>query len=101
MSERLAAGDAAAERVVQRNDAAPGGDPRVARRAVVEEDAAGARAQAVGRDRNSTVLDPAVREAHRDAAVVLIERGALGAEPDGVRSRVLSAARPEAGRDGR
>ena len=67
----------------------------------MEEDAAGARAQAVGRDRNGTVLDPAVREAHRDAAVVLIERGALGVEPDGVRAERSAAARPEAGRDGR
>ena len=42
--------------------------------------------QAVGADHDGAALQPAADQAHRDPRVVLIERRALGAEPDGVRA---------------
>ena len=69
-----------AERVVEWDDAAPGGDARVARRSVVHERGAHARAQAIGADHDRAALHPAAHQAHGDRVVVLVERRALGAE---------------------
>ena len=79
-----------AERVVERDDAAPGRDARVVRRSVVHERGAHARAQAIGADDDRAALHPAADQAHGDRILVLVESRALGAEANGV-----GAERPE------
>jgi hypothetical protein len=88
--QRLAAGDSSAKRVIERDHTPPGGDARIAWGAAVSEGGADARVQSIGADHDGRALDIAIREAHGDAALVLVERSALGAEPDGIRPNCSS-----------
>jgi hypothetical protein len=74
------------ERVVERDDAAPGSDAGVARRTIVRERGAHARVQAIGADHDGAALHAAADQTHRDRLPILVDGRALGAEPDGVRA---------------